>query len=215
MLKHAWSRIGARLYLTLAAAVLLTLVSSGVGVYYFEQGGDSAHRIGANTVPALQGAHGAESSAQQLHTLAAQAWQGQAPPEAVGATLARLEEQLAETGRDPALAEPANRLHQAAYAQAEAVDRLHLTRTAGAAERTRGISLAADRYSEPGIYRDSQDLEAILKQLQATLSRWDRHYAGQRAYTDLANLLTHIRDTLYDHHPAYEVRPPAESGYSP
>ncbi len=36
-LQDMWHQIGTRLYLALGFAVLLTLVSSGVGVYYFEQ----------------------------------------------------------------------------------------------------------------------------------------------------------------------------------
>lgn len=35
-----WHRIVARLYLAPGFAVLLTLVSSAVGVYYFEKSGD-------------------------------------------------------------------------------------------------------------------------------------------------------------------------------
>ena len=35
-----WRGIGTRLYVALAFAVVLTLVSSAVGVYYFERSGD-------------------------------------------------------------------------------------------------------------------------------------------------------------------------------
>ena len=40
-----WRRIGARLYLALGFAVFLTLVSSAVGVYYFERSGDLNYRL--------------------------------------------------------------------------------------------------------------------------------------------------------------------------
>ena len=39
-LRNIWQRIGTKLYLGLGFAVFLTLVSSAVGVYYFERSGD-------------------------------------------------------------------------------------------------------------------------------------------------------------------------------
>ena len=38
-------RIGTKLYAALGLAVLLTLLSSGVGVYYFEVSGDLNHGL--------------------------------------------------------------------------------------------------------------------------------------------------------------------------
>ena len=38
-LRNIWQRIGTKLYLALGFAVFLTLVSSAVGVYYFERSG--------------------------------------------------------------------------------------------------------------------------------------------------------------------------------
>ena len=37
---NRWRQIGTRLYLAPVFAVVLTLQSSAVGVYYFERGGD-------------------------------------------------------------------------------------------------------------------------------------------------------------------------------
>ena len=51
---RAWRRIGAKLYLALGFAVLLTLVSSAVGVYYFEQSGDASYRVRTESVPVLE-----------------------------------------------------------------------------------------------------------------------------------------------------------------
>ena len=48
-----WRGIGTRLYLALAFAVLLTLVSSGVGVYYFERSGDLNFEAEQQSVPVL------------------------------------------------------------------------------------------------------------------------------------------------------------------
>ena len=51
-----WHRIGARLYLALGFAVLLTLVSSAVGVHYFERSGDLNFQVQSQAVPLLENA---------------------------------------------------------------------------------------------------------------------------------------------------------------
>ena len=51
---HAWRRIGAKLYLALGFAVFLTLVSSAVGVYYFEASGDVSYEVRTESVPVLE-----------------------------------------------------------------------------------------------------------------------------------------------------------------
>ena len=53
-LSDTWHRIGARLYLALGFAVFLTLVSSAVGVYYFERSGDLNYRLESESVPVLE-----------------------------------------------------------------------------------------------------------------------------------------------------------------
>ena len=53
-LVRAWRSIGPRLYLALALAVMLTLLSSGVGVYYFERGGDAGYLLREESYPAAQ-----------------------------------------------------------------------------------------------------------------------------------------------------------------
>ena len=47
-----FKRIGTRLYAALGLAVLLTLLSGGVGVYYFERSGDLNHRLVNEAFPA-------------------------------------------------------------------------------------------------------------------------------------------------------------------
>ena len=49
-----WRRIGTRLYLALFFAVVLTLISGAVGVFYFEQSGDLNYRLQSESVPALE-----------------------------------------------------------------------------------------------------------------------------------------------------------------
>ena len=49
-----WRRIGTRLYLALGFAVFLTLGSSAVGVYYFEQSGDLNYQVRTEAVPVLE-----------------------------------------------------------------------------------------------------------------------------------------------------------------
>lgn len=49
-----WRRIGTRLYLALGFAVVLTLVSGAVGVFYFELSGDLNFKVRSETVPALE-----------------------------------------------------------------------------------------------------------------------------------------------------------------
>ena len=49
-------RIGTKLYAALGLAVLLTLLSSGVGVWYFEVSGDLSHGLARDSFPALEDA---------------------------------------------------------------------------------------------------------------------------------------------------------------
>ena len=53
-LTDRWRRIGTRLYVALGFAVLLTLFSSGVGVYYFERSGDHTFNIQSRWIPVLE-----------------------------------------------------------------------------------------------------------------------------------------------------------------
>ena len=50
-LRNIWQRIGTKLYLALGFAVFLTLVSSAVGVYYFERSGDLNYQVRSESVP--------------------------------------------------------------------------------------------------------------------------------------------------------------------
>ena len=103
-----FSRIGTKLYLALGLAVLLTLLSSGVGVYYFEVSGDLNHRLSREAFPAYEGAWQASEAASRLSAFGEQELQrvleGRGDPGDFTAS-ARAEELVAEL-RD-ALSRPA------------------------------------------------------------------------------------------------------------
>ena len=59
-------RIGTKLYAALGLAVLLTLLSSGAGVYYFEVSGDLNHGLSREAFPALEDAWRASDAAARI-----------------------------------------------------------------------------------------------------------------------------------------------------
>ncbi len=69
-LKNIWQRIGTKLYLALGFAVFLTLVSSAVGVYYFERSGDLNYQVRSESVPALEASWAAAREAERLRSIA-------------------------------------------------------------------------------------------------------------------------------------------------
>ncbi len=62
-------RIGTKLYAALGLAALLTLLSGGVGVYYFERSGDLNHRLANESFPAYEGASKASDLAGRIAAL--------------------------------------------------------------------------------------------------------------------------------------------------
>ena len=65
----AWRRIGTRLYIALGFAVFLTLVSSMVGVYYFERSGDLNFKVRTESVPVLESAWSAAREGERIRSL--------------------------------------------------------------------------------------------------------------------------------------------------
>ena len=61
-------RIGTKLYAAFGLAVLLTLLSSGVGVYYFEVSGDLNHGLSREAFPAVEDAWEASGAAARITT---------------------------------------------------------------------------------------------------------------------------------------------------
>ena len=65
-LLNRWRGIGTRLYLALAFAVALTLVSSAVGVFYFERSGDLNYEAESQSVPVLEASWDAARETERL-----------------------------------------------------------------------------------------------------------------------------------------------------
>ena len=131
-----WRRIGTRLYLALGFAVLLTLVSSAVGVLYFERSGDLNYQVESESVPALEASWDAAREAERLRSLglelqaAPDIGAGTALSGSVEESLAKLEDALTNARRIPALEAQALVVQEAAYDLVDVIDGLAFNRTA-------------------------------------------------------------------------------------
>ena len=132
----AWRRIGTRLYIALGFAVFLTLVSSMVGVYYFERSGDLNFKVRTESVPVLESAWSAAREGERIRSLGLvllgdpATASVESSAEAVEAVLGRLETELAAVGAVPALSEDAQGVYDAAVDLAELVNHIALNRDA-------------------------------------------------------------------------------------
>ena len=168
---NQWRRIGARLYLALGFAVLLTLLSSGVGVYYFERSGDLSFRLRFQSMPALHAAWSADLEGQRLKTLGLsllsdlplnETVSGQ---ESVAQILRHLEAQLAVASALPVLAPTAQQAQTEAYEIARTVDDIVLSRQAWSGRRTPGpttcwpVSQGQSHFFQPAVPRP---LDSVL-----------------------------------------------------
>ena len=133
-LTDSWRRIGGRLYIALGFAVFLTLVSSGVGVYYFEQSGDLNFRVQSESAPVLEAAWSARGDVERLRSLGTSmgADMGAGPAslepggESVESVLARLDASLAIVNSAPELAPDVLRVREASDVLAGVVDNIRL-----------------------------------------------------------------------------------------
>ena len=131
-----WRRIGTRLYIALAFAVFLTLVSSAVGVYYFERSGDLNYQVRSESVPVLEASWAAAREAERLRNVGLgllvepgsdfQSLQA----DSVVESLERLEKALSEVSGVQALSSDASEVNDAAHDLAEVIDNLALNRDA-------------------------------------------------------------------------------------
>ena len=125
-----WRGIGTRLYLALAFAVLLTLVSSAVGVFYFERSGDLNYEAEQQTVPVLEAAWETAREVERLQTLGLETVSGtgasspETQKEAVGQSLDKLNGSLSLVGSVPELFEGASRANDGSFALASVIDAL-------------------------------------------------------------------------------------------
>ena len=128
-LASVWQRIGTKLYLALGFAVFLTLVSSAVGVYYFERSGDLNFRVRSESVPALEASWEAAREAERLRSiglgLLSNTEADVAPVTAsVSASLSRLENALGTAAGVSQLAGDAQVVQDAAYSLTGVIDNL-------------------------------------------------------------------------------------------
>ncbi len=63
---NPWRRIGTRLYVALAVAVILTLISAAVAIFYFERSGDLNHKVQQESVPVLEASWAAAREVDNL-----------------------------------------------------------------------------------------------------------------------------------------------------
>ena len=162
-LTDAWRRIGTRLYLALGFAVLLTLVSSMVGVYYFERSGDLNFQVRSEAVPALEAAWSAAREGERIRSIglgllgdpgsASADSQG----ESVEAVLGRLETALGAVGAVPALASDAQAVYDSAFELTRVIDDLALNRNTLLEANDRRIRAALPRGSGLGGHRGEPD----------------------------------------------------------
>lgn len=148
-LLNRWRGIGTRLYLALAFAVFLTLVSSGVGVYYFERSGNLNYEAEQQSVPVLEAAWDAAGEAKHLRSLGLEttyAGSGDAEfldrnREATSVSLSRMQEALSQAGSVPELFENASQANESAQEMASVANALAENRTAAQGAETRATTL--------------------------------------------------------------------------
>lgn len=125
-----WRQIGTRLYLALVFAVVLTILSSVVGIYYFERSGDLSYRIRAESAPAVDAAWAAALSAEKLRShgreviAALGSGAAVASETDIGDILTRLDESLNQLVALEDMAFLAQAVQDDAYDMAGVIDRL-------------------------------------------------------------------------------------------
>ena len=182
-----WRRIGTRLYLALGFAVLLTLGSSAVGVYYFEQSGDLSYRVRTEAVPVLEATWAAAREAEQLRILglgllaAPESGFAGFRPDAVAESLDRLASALGAVSGVGSLAADARAVNDAAHDLVVVIDNLAVNREAlsdanavAADLRARLAGLSPD--DESSVMALSVLKQALLAADEAVLAQlWDEY----------------------------------------
>ncbi len=129
-----WRRIGTKLYLALGFAVLLTLGSSAVGVFYFERSGDLNFQVRSESVPALEASWEAAREAERLRAMGLSLMTASGADVtrsvSVSESLNRLESALGTASGVSELAEDSQAVLDAAYDLAGVVDNLVVNRGA-------------------------------------------------------------------------------------
>ena len=154
-LADRWRRIGTRLYIALGFAVFLSLVSSAVGVYYFEQSGDLNFRIRSNSVPVLEAAWSTARETARLSALGlrllsdSDADVAESSTDSVESILRRIEPSLQIINGAPNLSSLAEQVFEGTYELAGLVDEIQLKSNAlvQAAEQAAELLFRLDEVS--------------------------------------------------------------------
>ena len=212
-LVNTWRRIGARLYLALGFAVFLTLVSSAVGVYYFERSGDLNFQVRNESVPALEASWTAIRESERLRALGLELMSD--PDSGVGGTqtdsvtdsLARLEDALSIASGVSALSANAQEVQDAAYELVAVIDELAVNRNA-LLEANAAASQIRDRVSDLRDHSGPPDAELaiielmLLAEVEAELDGlWDAFAALAATGVDPA-----VESLVGDSNGAFAVR---------
>ena len=162
-LSNVWRSIGARLYLALGFSVLLTIVSGSVGVWHFEQAGDSLSRLGRVNSPSLGAALGLSAHSAMIERSARR---GVVDPADAGGqveqALSQADVLLARVGGSPAVDAARDDYRVRLYSLAEVADRAVSLRAEAAGFDARASSYREEISSLP---RDSGSV--LLSALQA------------------------------------------------
>ena len=165
-----WRGIGTKLYVGLGFAVVLTLISSAVGVYHFERSGDLNYQAETESVPALEAAWAAAREAGRLRVLGLQllADAGAVPEGSVDKSLADLEAALAGTITLPTLRADAPVVQGAAYDLVEVIDTLSASQALSQVANANAASLRQALSAIPTDTDTSKDGTRLLQQALQT-----------------------------------------------
>ena len=197
-----WRRIGARLYLALGFAVFLTLLSSAVGVYYFEQSGDLNFRVRSESVPVLESSWTVAREGERLRSLGLglltdpDSGFEDVQANSVTDSLGRIEEALARVSGVPALAPDADATHAAAFRLGSIIDEIDANREALSDANAAAADLQARLDSLSPTGSASQSTLAVLQRAlraedeEQWQSLWNEYaaLAGSGVDPDLASL---------------------------
>ena len=134
---------------------MLTLISSAVGVYYFERSGNLNYEAESQSVPVLEASWEAAREAERLRGLGLELLSGSAEVQTgtVDGSISRLEAALARPSGVPSLANDAAAVQAAAHGVADSIDALRLNQ--GALLQT-GEAVAGLRERMAAIPADSE-----------------------------------------------------------
>ena len=173
LLINIWRRIGPRLYLALGFAVFLTLVSSAVGVYYFERSGDLNYRLRFESVPVLEATWTVAREGERLRSLGLRLLADPASgleysrDDSANASLERIEDALPMIAGIPSLDPNARAVHAASYDMVEVIDELVIYR--GAVSDTNSemtdLRVSLDRLTNGG--ESPEVMETLERMLEA------------------------------------------------